>query len=140
MPHIVIDYSANLDARVDIQSLCIVLRDATVATGVASLAGIRVRAVRADHWVIADGDPQHASIDISVRLRGGRSLEIRKSAITAIFAAAEAYCAETLAASSLLLSMEMREIDPALSPKTSSIRRYLPGEAPLPTLNPTSPA
>jgi len=28
--------------------------------------------------------------------------------------------------SSFMLSMEMRDIDPALSPKASSIRQYLP--------------
>jgi hypothetical protein len=29
-----------------------------------------------------------------------------------------------------MLSFEMRDIDPALSPKTSSIRRHLPKETP----------
>lgn len=129
MPHIMIDYSANLDGRIDIPGLCLRLRDAAVETGVLPLAGIRVRAVRVDHWVIANGDPQHGFIDISVRLRAGRSLEVRKSAVAAIFAAAEAHCADALATSSLMLSMEMRDIDPDLSPKTSSIRRYLPNDA-----------
>ena len=128
MPHIQIDYSANAAGRVDIAALCVALRDAAVATGVLTLAGVRVRAVQVDHWVIADGDAQHSFIDISVRLRGGRTLEVRKAAVVMIFAAAEACCARALAETSLMLSMEMRDIDPELSPKTSSIRRYLPGE------------
>ena len=126
MPHIQIDYSANVEGRIDIASLCVALRDAAVATGVLPLAGVRVRAVKVDHFLIANGDPQHAFIDISVRLRGGRSLDVRKSAVASIFAAAEAICAEALATTSLMLSLEMRDIDPDLSPKTSSIRRYLP--------------
>ena len=40
MPHIQIDYSANLEARLDVAGLCRVLRDAAVATGVLPLAGI----------------------------------------------------------------------------------------------------
>jgi 5-carboxymethyl-2-hydroxymuconate isomerase len=127
MPHIQIDYSPNLDQRLDVAGLCRVLRDAAVATGVLPLAGIRVRAIKADHVVIADGNADHAYLDISVRLRGGRSDAAKADATAAIFAAAEAFCAEVMASSSFMLSMEMRDIDPALSPKASSIRKYLPG-------------
>lgn len=129
MPHIQIDYSANLESRLDVAGLCHVLRDAAVATGVLPLAGIRVRAMKADHVVIADGNPDHAFLDISIRLRGGRSPQAKADATAAIFAAAEAYCAEVMATSSFMLSLEMRDIDPALSPKASSIRNYLPGGA-----------
>jgi 5-carboxymethyl-2-hydroxymuconate isomerase len=129
LPHIMIDYSRNLEERLDVAGLCRVIRDAAVATGVLPLAGVRVRAVAADHVVIADGNPGHAYLDISLRLRAGRSQADKLRATEAIFAAAEAYCAEVLATSSFMLSFEMRDIDPALSPKTSSIRRYLPGES-----------
>lgn len=127
MPHIQIDYSANLETRLDIAGLCVVLRDAAVATGVFPLAGVRVRAIKVDHVVIADGSPAHAFLDISVRLRGGRTAEAKASATAAIFTEAEGFCAEVMATSSFMLSMEMRDIDPELSPKASSIRKYLKG-------------
>lgn len=127
MPHIQIDYSANLDARLDVAGLCRTLRDAAAQTGVLPLAGIRVRATACTHVVIADGNPDHAFLDISLRLRGGRSTPDKERATAHIFAAAESYCATLLETSSFMLSFEMRDIDPALSPKTSSIRRYLPG-------------
>ena len=127
MPHIQIDYSANLETRLDVAGLCRALRDAAVATGVLPLAGLRVRAIRADHVVIADGNPDHAYLDISIRLRGGRTPEAKAAATATIFAAAEAFCAGVMASSSFMLSMETRDIDPALSPKASSIRNYLPG-------------
>lgn len=126
MPHIQIDYSPNLARRLDIAALCRVLRDAAAATGVLPLAGIRVRATACTHVVIADGNPDHAFVDISLRLRGGRSQADKERATAEVFAAAEGFCAPVLATSSLMLSFEMRDIDPALSPKTSSIRRYLP--------------
>jgi 5-carboxymethyl-2-hydroxymuconate isomerase len=128
VPHIQIDYSPNLDSRLDIAALCRVLRDSAVETGILPLAGIRVRATSCTHAVIADGDPRHAFLDISLRLRGGRPDEAKAQATARIFAAAEAFCAEVLATSSFMLSFEMRDIDPALSPKVSSIRRYLPEE------------
>jgi len=126
VPHLSIEYSRNLEARLDMPAFLRALRDAAVATGVFPPAGIRVRAFAADHVLIADGDPGHAFIDIAIRLRGGRSSEDKLRATAAIFAAAEAFCAEDLATNSLMLSLEMRDIDPELSPKTSSIRRFLP--------------
>lgn len=126
MPHLDIQYSRNLETRLDMPGFLRVLRDAAVETGVFPAAGIRVRAFAADHVLIADGDPKHAFIDIGIRLRGGRSPEDKARATAHIFAAAEAFCAEDLAQNSLMLSLEMRDIDPELSPKTSSIRRFLP--------------
>lgn len=125
MPHFHIDYSPNLETRLDIAGLCVVVRDAAVETGVFPLAGIRVRATPAAHVVMADGNPDHAFLDLSVRLREGRDLEKRKAATSLIFAALEAYCADVMARSSLMLSMEMRNIDAELSPKASSIRDHL---------------
>lgn len=129
MPHFHIDYSANLEEHMDIAAFCRVVRDAAAETGVFPLAGIRVRAMRADHVVMADGNPDHAYLDLSIRLRGGRTAKAKTRATQHIFAAAEAFCAEVLANSSFMLSLEMRDIDPELSPKVSSIRRYLPGDA-----------
>jgi 5-carboxymethyl-2-hydroxymuconate isomerase len=129
MPHFHVDYSANLEERLEISGLLAVLRDTAMETGVFPLAGIRIRATACDHWIIADGNPDHAFLDISIRLRAGRSPEAKKQATEHIFAAAEAFCADVMATSSFMLSLEMRDIDPELSPKASSIRKYLPGDS-----------
>jgi 5-carboxymethyl-2-hydroxymuconate isomerase len=129
MPHIVIDYSPNLEDRLDIGGLARVLRDAAVETGVFPLAGIRVRAMRADHAVIADSDPANGYVDISVRLRGGRTREEKRRATEAVFGAAERYCARIMETSPFLLSLELRDIDPEFSPKASSIRLFMKGQA-----------
>ena len=96
-----------------------------IETGVFPMAGVRVRAFAANHVAIADGDPPHSYIDISIRLRAGRTLEARKAATAQVFAAAEAFLAPVMARRSLALSFEMRDIDPELSPKTGSIRNFL---------------
>ncbi len=128
MPHILIDYSANLEDRLDMAALCRCLRDAAVATGVFPLAGIRVRALRVDHVVMADGAAGHGYLDIILRVGQGRDAATRSRALDAIFAAAEAFTRPVMDTSSLMLSMELREIDTAFSRKASSIRRHLPGE------------
>ena len=128
MPHISFQYSANVEEWIDLQEFCRVLRDAAVATEVFPLAGIRVRGVRCDFFEIADGSMDMGFVDISVRLRGGRSLEVRQQAAQSIFEAAERFLSPVLDQRPLALSLEMRDIDPKLSPKVSSIRRFL-GEA-----------
>lgn len=125
MPHILLEYSANLEALINIAELCDVLRRTGIETGVFPMAGIRVRALCADHVSIADGDPRHGFIDVSVRLRGGRDLDTRKAATAALFAAAKTYLAPVLDKHPIALSLEMRNIDPELSPKLNTIRDYL---------------
>ena len=100
------------------------LRDAAVATGILPQAG--VRATAATHVVIADGNPDHACLDLLLRLRGGRCDGDKTRATAQMFADAEAFCADVPATSSLMLSLQMRDIDPVLSPKTSSVHRDLP--------------
>lgn len=130
MPHILLDYSANLEDRLDMAGLCLALRDAAVATGIFPLAGIRIRALRVDHVVMADGDARHAYLDIIARIGQGRDAATRARALDAVFAAAEAFVKPVMDASSLMLSMELREIDATFSRKSSSIRRHLPQESP----------
>ncbi len=126
MAHFTIEYSANLEAAVDIPALCEVLRAAGAATGVLPEAGIRVRALRCDAYAIADGTlPDAGFIDISVRLRAGRSLDDRKAATARIFAAAEGFLEPLFAERPFALSFEMRDIDPELSPKRGSIRDFM---------------
>ncbi len=125
MPHFSIEYSANLEDMVDIAALCDHLRRAAIDTGVFPMPGIRVRAFRADHVSIADGDPKHAFLDLSIRLRGGRAPEAKARATQAVFDALKAFMAPALASHSIALSVEMRDIDPELSPKTGTIRDHL---------------
>ncbi len=123
MPHISVEYSANLEAEVDIGAFCDALRRAALATGAFSEPGVRVRALRCEHYAIADGAPENAFIDISVRLRGGRPMDLKKAATAEIFAAAETFLAPVLKSAPIGLSLEMRDIDPELSPKLNTIRK-----------------
>ena len=128
MPHISLEYSANLDGPLDIAGLCTALRDAAVGTGVFPAAGIRVRAFAAHHVVIADGDPRHGFVDIAVRIGAGRDAETQSRAADAIFAAARDFTADHMAAAPFLLSLTFQEMPAETSRKDSSIRRFLPPE------------
>ena len=125
MPHLMIDYSANIEPDVDIGAFCDTLRDVVASIDAFPLAGVKVRAVRVDHYAIADGNPEHGFIDISVRIREGRDMETKQNAAQKLFDAANEFVADVMQRRSLALSLELRDIDAALSPKSGSIRKYL---------------
>lgn len=125
MPHFHIDYSANLEEVVDMAALCECIRSTAADIDTFPLAGIRVRATRVDHVAIADGDPKHGFIDLSVRLRAGRPDAVKQAAIAQLFDAMKAFVAPALQNRSVALSAEMRDIDAALSPKFGTIRDHL---------------
>ncbi|KNG94887.1 5-carboxymethyl-2-hydroxymuconate Delta-isomerase [Pseudaestuariivita atlantica] len=125
MPHLTLEYSPNLEPEVDMTALCDALREAMIETGVFPMPGIRVRAYPATHMSVADGDPKHAFIDMSLRLRAGRSDADKHRATDHVFDAARAFLAPVMERRSLALSFEMRDINPDLSRKTGTIRDHL---------------
>lgn len=125
MPHFHIEYSGNLEEHIDFGLFCEHLRSEAVKVDAFPLAGVRVRATRVDHYAIADGNKKHGFIDISIRLRGGRTADVKKAATEQMFDVARQFLAPVMAVRSIALSMEMRDIDPELSPKTGNIRDHL---------------
>lgn len=121
MPHLSIDYSANLEPDADIAGLCEALRATAAGLDVFPEAGVRVRAFRADHCAVADGDPENGFIDISVRLREGRAQDVKEAATEALFAAAKSHLGQLIATRAIQLSLEMREINATLAPKLNTI-------------------
>ncbi len=125
MPHFHIDYSANLEGVVDMGALCEAIRAAAADIDTFPTAGIRVRATRVDYVAMADGDPKHGFIDLSVRLREGRPQDVKKDAIAHIFNALKAFIAPHMETRSIALSAEMRDIDAELSPKFGNVRDHM---------------
>ena len=129
MPHFHIEYSANLKTVLDIGELCQTIRATAADIDAFPMPGVRVRAIRVDHYAIADGDPKHGFVDISVRLRAGRPDAVKQDAITRIFNAAQQFMEPAMAQHSIALSAEMRDINPDLSPKCGTIRNHLKDKA-----------
>ena len=129
MPHFQIEYSANIEDLVDISALCDAIRAAAAKVQTFPLAGIRVRAVRVEHFAIADGNPKHGFVDLSIRLREGRPDDVKLYAITVIFAALKEFTAEAMETRSIALSAEMRDIDNVFSAKFGNIRDHIEDRA-----------
>jgi 5-carboxymethyl-2-hydroxymuconate isomerase len=106
-----------------------VVRKAAVETGIFPLGGIRVRALRCEHYAIADGNPQHGFLDMVLRLGEGRDLAARKKAGEHIFKALSAYLDPVFAASKFALSFDMQINDKDTSWKRNNIHDALKVEA-----------
>jgi 5-carboxymethyl-2-hydroxymuconate isomerase len=125
MPHFTIEYSANLDSLLDMQAVVDVVRAAAVETGIFPLGGIRVRAIRCEHYAIADGRAGLGFLDMVLRLGEGRDLTIRKAAGEKIFQALSRHLDPVFAASSLALSFDMLINDKDTSWKRNNIHDLL---------------
>ncbi len=125
MPHFTIEYSANLDAAVDISELCSVILNAALKTGVFEVGAVRVRAIRCDAYAIADQLPENGFIDMSLRMGAGRSIDAKKSIGEAVLAAVETFLKPQFATPHFALSFEIREIDPELSWRKNAIHPRL---------------
>ena len=125
MPHFQIEYSANIEDVVDISALCDTIRTSAAKVQAFPIAGIRVRAVRVEHFAIADGNPKHGFIDLSIRLREGRPDNVKLDALNVIFSALKNFTANAMETSSIALSTEMRDIDNVLSAKFGNIRDHM---------------
>ena len=130
MPHLTIEYSANLAADVDVQALVDRLHSAAVETGVFPLGGIRTRAEPRQHYRIADGDPDHAFVHVVLRMAAGRDLATRERVGQHVFDALTAVLKPVTAARGLAISFELQEIAPAWSARLNTLHDRLAARSP----------
>ena len=125
MPHFTIEYSANLDARVDMGAVVELVRKAAVETGIFPLGGIRVRAVRCEHYAIADNRHNYGFLDMVLRLGEGRDLAARQKAGEHIFKALSAHLDPVFKETKFALSFDMQINDKETSWKRNNIHDAL---------------
>lgn len=129
MPHIVVEYSANLEPHVSPQRLVDGLHRAALATGVFPIGGLRTRAARRDVYAIADGDPEHVFVAVQAWIGPGRDDATRKRVAEDLMRVLEAETAELFAARGTALSVDILELDPAGSAKMNNLHERLKAKA-----------
>jgi 5-carboxymethyl-2-hydroxymuconate isomerase len=129
MPHFSIEYSANLDAEADMSEICELVRKAAVDTGIFPLGGIRVRAIRCEHYAIADGRPGYGFLAMLLRLGEGRDLAARQKAGEHIFRVLSGRLEPLFAKGKFALSFDMQINDKDVSWKRNTIHDSLKAEA-----------
>ena len=126
MPHLKIEYTANLEAHTDIGALCktlshtlVTLRDAN-GTLVFPLYGTRVLAYPATQYAVADGEQGRGFVYMNMRVTPGRSDELIQAVGDAVLAAAKAHLAPALEQLPLRLTLHIDATPPGFEGKFSS--------------------
>ena len=88
MPHIIVEYSTNLQKHTDIPGLIGTVHRAALASGLFTTAAVRTRAEPRDVFAIADEHPQNAFVAITARIAGGRTEAERQQIGDRVFQAA----------------------------------------------------
>jgi 5-carboxymethyl-2-hydroxymuconate isomerase len=125
MPHLTIEYSANLEAAIDLRQLVGTLHAAALKTGIFPLGGIRSRAERRDLYLIADGHPENAFIHLTARIGEGRDAATKRRAGEAIFATLCDALEPVYAARGIGISFDIVEIADAFSFKKNNLHEHV---------------
>jgi 5-carboxymethyl-2-hydroxymuconate isomerase len=129
MPHLNIEYSANLEEVLDVQGLVDTIHETALETGIFPLGGVRTRAEARKYYRIANGDPSAGYIHMLVRIGSGRDFEVRRAAGEKIFAALCDFTDELYRSRPLALSFELHEIPPDMAWRKNNLHELLKKEA-----------
>lgn len=125
MPHLNIEYSANLADELDVQALVDHIHGTALETGIFPLGGVRTRAEARTHYRIANGDPSAAYIHMIVRIGAGREFDTRRGAGDRIFQALCDFTSELYDSRPLALSFELHEIPAEMAWRKNNIHELL---------------
>ena len=129
MPHLVVEYSANIESKLDLNGLLDNLHAEALKTGIFPKGGLRVRAFRAENYRIADLHPENGYVHISALVGNGRPLDVRERAAGQLFSCVKEHLRALFEQSPLAISLNMQEFDPVLNFKHNNLHQYVQNRA-----------
>jgi 5-carboxymethyl-2-hydroxymuconate isomerase len=86
MPHLVLEYSANVPDEPDLGLALRRLHEAITTAGPFDLANVKSRAVRHEHFRVADGAARRAFVHLTAAVLPGRDAEVLHATAAALLA------------------------------------------------------
>ena len=125
MPHLIIEYSANLEADIAFAELVRALHETAMGIEALPPGGMRTRAARRDNYRVADSHPANGFINVTLRMAAGRTPASRRIIGEKLFDRLRSFTRSAYEKRPLALSFEIQEIDPETRWKQSNIRDYM---------------
>lgn len=125
MPHLILEYSANIEDEIGLDGLLDALHERALRTGVFPIGGLRVRAIRMNDYRIADCHPDNAYVHLTAWIGHGRPLDVRQRAGEAIFEILNEHLAPLFARRPLAISFNIQEFHPQLNFKHNNLHDYV---------------
>jgi 5-carboxymethyl-2-hydroxymuconate isomerase len=125
LPHLIVEYSANIEDQIALDALLDKLHTCALGTGVFPLGGLRVRAHRADAFRIADKAPNNGFVHVTALIGHGRPLDVQQRAAEQLFAVLTKHLEPLYEKSPLALSLNVQEFHPVLNFKKNNLHEYV---------------
>lgn len=125
MPHLIVEYSANVEEDIRLDALLDALHRAALDTGVFPAGGLRTRAHRTEHYRIADCHPDNAFVHVTAVVGHGRPLDVRRRAGEQLFAALTGHLDDLYRRRPLAISFNMQEFHPDLNFKQNNLHEHV---------------
>jgi 5-carboxymethyl-2-hydroxymuconate isomerase len=125
LPHLIVEYSANIEDRIALDALLDKLHTCALGTGVFPLGGLRVRAHRTDAYRIADLSPENGFVHVTALIGHGRPLDVQQRAAEQLFAALTDHLEPLYAKSPLAISLNVQEFHPVLNFKKNNLHEHV---------------
>ena len=122
MPHLIIEYSANIEAEVPPQRMLEEFHRTAIDIGIAEPVGVRTRLERRDHYRVGDDENDNAFVHIVARMRSGRTAEQKKALLEALMDRANKTLAPAFDARGVALTVEVQEINPEFRVMRNGLR------------------
>ena len=134
MPHVTIQYTANLDPEARIDALCATLAEVILAQRdgegkrLFPIGGTRVLAYPAQVFAVADGAPDRAFVYLNVRIAPGREPARVQATGEALIAAVRSHFEELFASRPLGITLQIDEGAPSFDVKHSNLHPLFAGK------------
>jgi 5-carboxymethyl-2-hydroxymuconate isomerase len=125
LPHLIVEYSANIEDQIALDALLDKLHTCALGTGVFPLGGLRVRAHRADAYRIADLSPENGFVHVTALIGHGRPLDVQQRAAEQLFAELTKHLEPLFARSPLAISLNVQEFHPVLNFKKNNLHEHV---------------
>ena len=133
MPHVVIQYTANLEPQAAIDVLCHALAEVLVAqrdaqgARVFPIGGTRVLGYPAPHFAVADGGIDRAFVYIEVRIAPGRDPAVVQAVGEAMMTVVRRHFEPVFAVQPVGLTLQIHESVPSFAAKHSTLQSLFEG-------------
>jgi 5-carboxymethyl-2-hydroxymuconate isomerase len=125
VPHLIVEFSSNIEHDIGLEGLLDRLHGTALETGVFPIGGLRIRAIRMDHYRIADNHPDNGYVHVTAWIGHGRPLDVRKRAGSLIFEALTDHLKDVYERRPLAISFNMQEFHPELNFKQNNLHEYV---------------
>ncbi len=134
MPHVTIQYSANLDPEANVGMLCATLAEVICAQRdgegqrVFPIGGTRVLAYPAATFAVADGAPDRAFVYLNVRIAPGRAAPLVAATGEALMAAVRSHFGALFESRPLGITLQIDEGAPVFDAKHGNLHPLFAGK------------